>query len=218
MIALLKKDWRLFHVPMVGTVIFIALCYLIFAVNIWLGREQLGAESVASELATASVMGLNVVGIMAAVFGGVAFAFERHERWADFMAMLPVSRFQIVVSKIIVAGTFLSLISVVLGEAFALFAEQTVPISPLLHGVALYASCVFMSFSVAWLCSSFLSSPAISAAISLALVVFTVICPDLLPPKLTKVEVEELEIAVMGVAGIVSFLTGTIYYLLRVEP
>jgi ABC-type transport system involved in multi-copper enzyme maturation permease subunit len=218
MIALLKKDWRLFRVPVVGTLILIATPYVLQATILWLNPDYVALTYLAPHylFATASAVGLVITVIMAAVFGGVAFASERRECWADFLAMLPVPRSRIVASKLTVVATFLGFISVILFSMCVVLQGST---DHWLYGVTLLASCMLMSFSVAWLGSSFLSSAAIAAGISIVLVTLALFWPVLAREvTLYDLDLIHFQIVTTACAGIVSLVAGTTYYLVRVEP
>jgi len=203
-------------VAVVGTFIFIGTPYLLSALIEWFFHWKFGATWHASAFVAPGYFGILTTVLMAAVFGGMAFAVERRERWADFLAMFPVSRSQIVLSKLVVSVAFLGFTSTVV-YWLCLVAQYLAHPFPQFLGpdaIAEFASCMLMSFGVAWLCSSFLSSPAIAACTSIALLVLVTLSAEAFDHKYVHIA----ELAIPAVTGSVSFVAGTAYYLRRVPP
>jgi len=157
--------------------------------------------------------------------GGNTIACERADRSAEFLAYLPISRSRILTSKLLVAfliGAFIWIANLsILGSCWSSFQQLLVqPDSPVgkIVGGFLIAGLTF--FCVAWLFSSFLESPAISAGIGL-------FAPLLLAYVIGFIVyyfglVESISFMwPMGFAialSLASFVGGTWYYLRRVEP
>src|SRR5437868_14263220 len=107
MTALLKKDWRVYRVAVVGSVIVLAAPYFLSIIAIIYNKSELRDGEISSFALSASMADLWLTAILASVFGGVAFALERRERSADFLAMMPTSRARIIASKVVIASVCL---------------------------------------------------------------------------------------------------------------
>ena len=132
---------------------------------------------------TCSVNFVFLVPMFAAV-GAMAFAHERRERWADFAAMLPISRERVVVAKLIVSvvvmvGMFAFLIVVLLGGASLMQVWYggtgdflRAGINPgLAFGILPVMLCTAVAaFAVAWLLSAILAGPVWPVVVSGAVV------------------------------------------------
>jgi len=107
MMALLIKDWRL-SAP--ATVFWVLV--FVFIPSACLGVEYFGWDSPLpmppENLANAMVIGafaaLGTSMLVVPAFGAIAFARERRDRSADFLASMPVGRGQVVLSKAITLG------------------------------------------------------------------------------------------------------------------
>ena len=176
--------------------------------------------------ALASVFSLVISQLAIAVIGGNAIAGERVDRSAEFLASLPVSRGRIVTSKLLLALAIIAVIWLSDASVMLCLAGNSPQSGPdpqeamdILKLTAITAS-VF--FSVAWLLSSFLTSPTIP------------VCGGLFTPVLVwlgSCYVDYLfELHVGGEAlgrlyclaclilAPVCFAIGTWHYLRRVEP
>ena len=99
--ALLAKDWRLFRVPTIALVLVAVGCYLLGgAAALHEHLENAGHDSLFAGTVFAAVF----TALVASAFGGAAIAGERSDRTADFIALLPVTRRQIILSKWLVSG------------------------------------------------------------------------------------------------------------------
>jgi ABC-type transport system involved in multi-copper enzyme maturation permease subunit len=171
-------------------------------------------------------MSIALTGAMAAVFGGVTFAYERRERWADFLAMMPTPRTYSILSK-----SALPLAVLVPIWAFNIFAahwlNEVEP--PGVNEVNLLISSagpMFMLFGIAWLLSSFLSSPAIAACASIGLFLasslfYNVLCAYLYsghPSYADKANYGLIGCGLCAIVGVISFVSGSIYYVRRIAP
>src|SRR5207253_1733249 len=98
---------RLNRVAVVGSVFLLAAPYGIGIISFIANRTDYYVppaspwQEVRLIAVTCGGFGLMVTVFLAAIFGGIAFAQERRDRSADFLAMLPTSRRQIVISKFI---------------------------------------------------------------------------------------------------------------------
>ena len=102
MIALLKKDFRNNLTPIVASVLALMAPYLI-AICIWCMTEPTHRGMGSHWMFAAAIPSFWITAVLAATYGGAAFANERHERSADFLAMMPVTRDQIILSKTLTA-------------------------------------------------------------------------------------------------------------------
>ena len=228
MIALLKKDLRLNAVPILGGILLVATPYLAVFVAALTMKSRPG--EIPRDFQVASVMGAALAVAITAVVGGAAFALERRERSADFLALLPVTRDKILFSKLIIGVTF----SAPLWLANLLAYRITIHKVPLgaqaniagYFPFAFAAIWMFVAFGIAWFLSSFLHSPAIAACISIGIVIaaafLAVYVPQFFSPAFIAGHSDLLVFAVILspilIPTAVIFLAGTIYYLLRVEP
>jgi ABC-type transport system involved in multi-copper enzyme maturation permease subunit len=229
MIALLKKDWHVQRVAVIGTIIMTLLPYIILV-----GVSSMDEEHFARPdyFVSGASCALWLVTILGSVFGGAAFAQERRERSADFLAMMPTSRARIVLSKSIVgigAVAILWLIHfAVLMLALHTYAQRygkagTLAAAGLREPVLESIAAALMIFGIAWLMSTFLSSPSISAVVGLAAMLATMMTLRLIEHSMLLRD-EMARIApwlicgILGISGVIAFIAGTIYYLLRVEP
>ncbi len=111
--ALFRKDLRLFRVPFITGLVILAGAYLvgaIVAVGVW-GEATRDARRAVNDIAAgrvvayavvpAALVALGLTAFLTASFGGGAFAVERRDRSADFLAMLPIPRWRIAASKLL---------------------------------------------------------------------------------------------------------------------
>lgn len=172
----------------------------------------------------ASYCGLFLSPLTLAFLGGNIIACERADRSAEFLAYQPVSRFRILASKLILV--LLTLAVIWLPNLLIMrFLEIPTPLHAeywtILGNVAFFA---FVFFCAAWMLSSMLANPGaavLGALITPLLVGFCVLGVHWM-----------LELPYEGLNGIlwpwtrriclvlapVCFVTGTWYYLRRVEP
>ena len=208
-LALLRKDLRLLRLPLVGGVLLAVLPYLIHVaprMEHWqrdralagqvvyvrdgdtvhkgrtVDRETIDRLFVQTALLPAALTGLGLVALTAAACGGIAFAAERRDRSAEFLALLPVSRRRAVASKLAAAGVCLLLPACVHLAAFAIGWRELPPMPDqsahfaqrFSTGAANCAALTVMMFGVAWLLSSVLDSPAVAATVAVGLAAVTV--------------------------------------------
>lgn len=176
-VMLLRKDLRVFRGPIIGLVVVTAMVYGVgLSAAIWASREEFSVGlRVRNMLEDAGFAGMALVTLLATTFGGMAFASERRDRSADFLALLPTSRSASAASKLLAAVALLS-------AAFALHMVMAAVGSHardsvynagrgpgFLHtdggAVAALAAAMAMGFGIAWGLSSVLTSAAVSACI-----------------------------------------------------
>jgi hypothetical protein len=184
--ALLRKDWRVYRLPAAGLLLLTATCYLLAATDACYNHSDIRSEHHENEAEfiffSAALIANYLVPLLAAVFGGVAIAGERSERTSDFLAMLPVSRWQIVMSKWIVSLFILTgfvvlnllvmlcviLMTETVHEFFAHAADAD-------YAIALWVALAISFYGIAWLVSTFTRSAPISACVSIAVTVILAI-------------------------------------------
>jgi ABC-type transport system involved in multi-copper enzyme maturation permease subunit len=173
-----------------------------------------------------------MTGLVASAFGGAAFAQERRERSADFLAMLPVTRGKIVASKVIVSLGWPALVWLAnllvmwIASSIAPGAEMSrVSLQDgLWRAVGASATTGLMMFGVAWMFSSFLKSPTIAAVISMGMTVSLLMVLALISQRSGRNGREDeqwLDWLVMLSTfcfGILGLALGSVYYLARIEP
>jgi ABC-type transport system involved in multi-copper enzyme maturation permease subunit len=223
-VALFRKDFRLNRIPIFGGAVLIFMPYLVgFALFLTHGRSPLGQSGIRSAFMPCPWMALVLTIAIAGVFGGAAFAYERRERWADFLAILPVTRARSLLSKLAVSLLFLLTISAINLLVFYWLLGPN-PGNEFLGALMLiaWAGSVAMCFGVAWLISAFQSSPALAACVSIGatLACAIVVSQNSFQSSL-MFEDEKTFVIQAGVAGLIgclSFLFGSIYYLRRIKP
>jgi len=229
--ALLAKDWRFFRAPIVALLLLCAGCYLTALTQTRVSRSEIYYSPLIDQategLMTGAQLSLMLCALLAAAFGGVAIAGERAARSADFLAALPITRRQIVLSKCITSasalGAFTALHTAVL--LFALhFSGQ-----PAERGGAwklAVSSAIWLGFTVsffgaAWLLSTFTRSGPISACVSIAITIAVFVLALVYLQGHDRADymqlVRHLVLPPLAI-GLASLISGTLYYLRRVEP
>jgi ABC-type transport system involved in multi-copper enzyme maturation permease subunit len=234
MLTLIKKDLGLNRVAILGNLILIVAAYVVISIVIVSDISKFDYRDVIDAYAGATFAGMGITCLLASVYGGIAFAQERRETSANFLAMLPVNRKSIILSKLI-AG-ILCLFAMLFAGALALFVlyicgEPTGDwnlrnVEELLPNVLITASTTVMLFGVGWMCSSFLKSPPMAACISIASMFATVLLIQLMlnmgnkhiSEAVLTYRVYVLHTLVPLLVGLATFTIGTAYYLKRVEP
>ena len=166
--------------------------------------------------------------------GGNAFAGERADRSAEYLAYLPLSRLRRLAAKLLLAlGTAVSIwgfnILVLLVLYFVLLVTPSeVPsvrpddVDDVLGPAGLFAVTGLVMFSVAWLVSSLQSSP--TFAVCSGVIVPWLLCIALQGAVWIYDPLQFGRLVTIGVAvaspvlAVVCFSIGTWYYLRRVEP
>lgn len=165
--------------------------------------------------------------LVVAAVGGNAFAGERVDRSAEFLASLPISRQRILTSKLLFALIVVGAIWLIDGTGLLWFANHS---SYKLHGpnpqetlqiLGWTAIIGAVFFSVAWLLSSFLTSPTLSVCGGLLTPIIT-LSGLLLIAYLFDLDPDDFitpwyRWSCIGIAP-VCFALGTWLYLRRVEP
>jgi ABC-type transport system involved in multi-copper enzyme maturation permease subunit len=174
-----------------------------------------------------AISSLFMLPIVFALMGGNAIACERADRSAEFLAYLPISRGKIVTSKLLVSlliGGFVWIVNLsIIGICFLSFPQffmqqnNSPPFGVITSGF-LTAGLTF--YCAAWLFSSFMQSPAISAGCG----IFTMLLLGYAFGFIVHFFVTAENITMYWPLGfaialsLASFAGGTWYYLRRVEP
>lgn len=168
-----------------------------------------------------SVWSLCVATLATAFIGGNAFAGERADRAAEFLAYLPIRRGQALASKAILAvGVCAGMIvvNIVIGRICGLPMRDNPSFTDFMVNLA---SSALLIFGASWFCSTFLRTPAISAACGVfaaVLVVGTLLLWDYLQGSDEAATTERWYPTIATVAGGGLFIAGVWHYLRRVEP
>ena len=176
-----------------------------------------------------SVYALGLLQLAFALLGGNSIAGERIDRSAEFLAYLPVSRGRILTSKLLVALAAVPLVWLPNLVIFAVIyaarpAGPTPPVEYILCVLGSIAITGLTFFCVAWLFSCMLRSPTFSVCAGLItpVLVVTGICWVVYLLKLPNPGSPLIVLWWYGglclVISAASFLSGTLYYLRRVEP
>jgi ABC-type transport system involved in multi-copper enzyme maturation permease subunit len=222
MLALLKKDWRLNAVPIYGGTLLVAVPYIVVVLALIFQTPRYRERYWADDLQIAAVMGTMLTVAVTAVFGGVAFAQERRERSADFLALIPVSRLKIVASKTVIG----LLVPAILwaGNFYAAHVSGVRNIwsrDDTHYSYTLAANIMVFAFGIAWFCSSFLRSPSVAACIAIGSVLVLVVVgalPDRWVAGLANSSEILFVISSPALMGLCFFVAGMRTYLGRVEP
>jgi ABC-type transport system involved in multi-copper enzyme maturation permease subunit len=206
-----------------------AIYLILLIVQMFRMRDQ-HVEVTVQELGTlllvASGLSMYLTILLAAFLGGNAVAGERADRSAEFAACLPISPGKAVASKAIVAAGACFAIWAVDAAVFLIagqlaspghFFDPRSPFDPAIIVISLVG--VVGLFGLAWLFSSLLRSPAISAAAALGTgltLAFVVRC--FLPwEPLSNSRLISLLSLPVGI-GVLCFASGVFLCLRRVEP
>lgn len=219
--ALIAKDWRLLRVPVIGLLIASAgaylLAYLLLRGHVLRGNPR-------TVLTSATIAGAFFAGaltsLLASIFGGVVIAGERSERSCDFLSLLPVTRKQIVLGKLIVSAGILCACAAIHGSIDLLFdtTTQCYGWKGVRFDAAIWFGWTISFFGVAWLFSTLTPSGPISASASIAV---TVVCAALVADETYQPGRREWELQIAAAlfsVGIVSMVAGVLYYLRRIAP
>jgi len=228
--TLIAKDWRLFRAPIFGLLIVALVAWLI---ALMAPRASHGKEGFDDWRLFASAVALHLTGVFAAVFGGISIAGERNARTGDFVSLLPVTRRQIIFSKWMVSALILFPF-VAFHAAVATLTQlhrwKSEQMFELQHDLAdwgaqavLWLGCTTSFFGVAWLAGSFSSSAVISACASIAISLVVVMVSAFVTDPATHVLQDSwivpflttIPVFLLGMGGVIS---GTLYYLKRIEP
>lgn len=225
--SLLWKDYRMNRLLLIIGATIIAATYGAGAVaEVSAGWPDMPTRVAWSEmLTTYGTVALYLTAFVTALLGGNAIACERSDRSAHFLAYLPPARWQILVSKFVVAAAAVAAMwAWVLGSVWV--------VAPLLSGgsgrgeflgkvtvVAVGQLCA-LTFGTGWLASAFVGSATFAVVAALAspvvmgfvlMVVFTLL-------GIPRYEMGNWSGVICFWAGVGGFVVGSWAYLRRVEP
>lgn len=237
MFTLIRKDLLLNRVPIIGNAIVVLAVYAIVVLVNTTSPRPVRFRDWLDSLAAASVAGICITCAIAAVYGGVAFAQERRERSANFLAMMPLRRRPILISKLIVSWALLlsfvflntiglSIVVLLMSQTEYYYHRPLVwrEIQELVFAVVTGGAITFMLFGVAWLFSVLLESPSVAACIAWGAATMVNLTIVLIVQHFEYPEQQRDELAVLlcssfsFVIGVGCFILGTIHYLTRTEP
>ncbi len=224
---LIWKDYRVNRLIFITTLVLLVAPHALVAISIWRGAG--GPTSPADAFMASSVYALGLLQLAFALLGGNSIAGERIDRSAEFLAYLPVSRGRILTSKLLVALAAVPLVWLPNLVIFAVIyaarpAGPTPPVEYILCVLGSIAITGLTFFCVAWLFSCMLRSPTFSVCAGLItpFLVVTGICWVVYLLKLPNPGSPLIVLWWYGglclVISAASFLSGTLYYLRRVEP
>ncbi len=235
--TLVAKDWRLFRVPMVALIFVGVGAYVLATMSIvdddlsQRHNPNLSMSPASSVVAAASMGAIALTGLIACAPGGVAIAGERADRSGDFMALLPVPRAQIILSKLLTSAMMLGLFvlihlmvagSILFNDGFHRAApgfQQHIWTTLAADLVWLIGTTVCL-FGVGWFFSTFLNSGPISACVSIAVTsIAMVVTAVLMDGHHVGPWYGQLTSAAVAFAiGLPSLIGGVVYYLKRIAP
>ena len=231
LIMLMKKDWRAYRPITLATFILSTLPYVIyFSLTLVPDPRSPSPWTLAIYMPCATI-GLMLTAVMAVTFAGTSIAAERRDRTLDFLNMLPPKRWQILLSKLAIAIPFLALCiavhaAVLIGGLYQVWSNFptgnffSAQVIQYLIVTGLCACGTIMAFGIAWLLSTFLSSPVVSTWVAIAAAVATAAVVGQLDymggwsDAYTNIFWCGISLSV----GVGSFIGGCVHYLRRVEP
>jgi ABC-type transport system involved in multi-copper enzyme maturation permease subunit len=234
--ALLAKDWRFFRAPMIALLVVGPACFLIALTAVFSSHPAEGVIDTALQcLFIAAIVACALTSLLASAFGGIAIAAERTDRTADFMALLPVTRMQILLSKWIIsismllasAGTYLAIAGASLlivlcrhSRDPASMNEMHRDMGDLLTSIACWIGFTAAFFGIGWLLSTFTRSGPISACISIAMTIAVAAVFGLAMDN-SRYRDQDLSLAFASLLlaiGLLAASGGAIYYRKRIAP
>ncbi|HUB27357.1 MAG TPA: hypothetical protein VL992_18170 [Tepidisphaeraceae bacterium] len=224
--TLVRKDWRLNRLPLIGLATLTILGYSIAILAYWWDRHDQfkhiwpGIPQLLSlYLPGSASFGMSCVILLAAVFGGVAFAQERREGWADFLAIMPATRMKIIASKLTVALACI-LPFCCLNLCVSAICDRYGPLRyP--HGVEeslLTTLTAMTAFGFAWLLSTFMKSDALAACSALIVVALTSALVTMVCYHLDVAATEVVLVSGAIACTAATIVGGSAYYCWRVAP
>jgi ABC-type transport system involved in multi-copper enzyme maturation permease subunit len=224
---LIWKDYRHNRVIVYAGLVLLLFPYLIAFKLGWDRAPSSPPSKWTQFIASAGLYSLGLGQITIALIGGNVIAGERVDRSAEFLASLPISRRKILLSKLLLS---LAIAAVIWGNLFVswLLMNTSPELAEQLHGrqiimpIAIIAAVGLLFFGVAWLFSSFLSSP--TFAVAAALIAPLLVGWGLMGiGYLSGVTDRDLNFpycysGIASVLGLACFAGGAWYYLRRVEP
>jgi ABC-type transport system involved in multi-copper enzyme maturation permease subunit len=229
--TLLRKDVRVYRDVILANLILVAAIYAIVAIAVFSDQRQTNAKDWLEGIMGSAVGSIAITCLLAGAYGGVAFAQERRERSAHFLAVLPVTRTPIVLSKCVVS--IFSQVAFLAANVLVLFIAATYLTAhygetPDLKGLAPTAVLDFcitaMLFGLGWMLSAMLESSSIATSISIGGTIVLNVLIALIVERRTAINASSEHLTILACSltslpiGVTCFVYGTVYYLKRVEP
>lgn len=227
--ALFRKDLRVYCPAVIGGAVVTVAPYLVLFVAVMI--DPIGNGKLDAVLAAVN-SGIGLAALISAALGGMSFAVERRDRTAEFLAMLPITRRRIAMSKLCVGFTcvaamlavhvaMLAIATRFLGAMGSYFAWDNFE-RQVLTSVGL----VLFAFGVAWLASARLESAVISTCLAIGCaIVGSIVAMTALTEwsgrqyiGLNQWFVQGWYSLLTGGTGILAILVGRILYIRRVAP
>lgn len=225
---LIWKEYRLNRAILIFAALVVLAPHVVALVSAW--YNEWPAAKVLYSLVGSGFFGLAFGQVVLALLGGYAFAGERQDRSAEFLAYLPVPKAKTVAGKAILAVAVTAGIWAVNG-AVMLFAFNRLPhvttpdINPENAGMMLGNVAVtgLAFFAIGWLLSAFVSSPGFAVLVSLGTTWLTAMAVawlafEFLGDKASGDVVTQWYRGTCLVLSGICLVAGTWYYLRRVEP
>ncbi len=216
--TLLWKDYRVNRVILIGGLVMLLVPYVLVVPYGLLDPDSNKGMYSWWDVVGRSVM-LSLLTI--AFLGGNAFAGERMDRSAEFLAYLPPSRWAIVASKtllaLLVAAAIWGFTFLILHAAASVDTEWGVPVEV----VQAMVGTMVMLYGTAWLFSAILTSPAIATCCGIGITAIAAFVITRVGKELgfgTKVELFGLYSVAASILGLLCYAAGVLYYLRRAEP
>jgi ABC-type transport system involved in multi-copper enzyme maturation permease subunit len=238
--TLIAKDWRLFRVPMIALIIVGMGCYLLAAAAFsYNSLHESGTEPrgrlIVEMIFSASISANGLTCFIACALGGIAIAGERADRTGTFIGLLPVTRLQIILSKLLTSMLILGIFAVFHLLVGAICIACGAPIAAfhntlrqLIHNglfdfieaAGMWLGFATSLFGVGWLFSTFLNSGPISACIAIAVTAVAMMSVTLCLDGRNIAEwVPPVVATLVGFGiGLPSLIGGSAYYLRRIAP
>ena len=220
--ALLAKDFRFFRVPMIAMIILGCSCYIVALMTMdepSVAQESRGWKHVNPEqFVHAAEFNIVLIALIAAVLGGMAIAGERRERSAEFIALLPVARWHIVLSKWLIS-LGITLVAAVTHTCVGWWFESHWGWHELDEIQMWVCTCLAM-FGIAWVLGSFLGSATLSSCtgIGLTLAMMIVIEVSVHDSQLKVYSSQRVMLYCLGGVAVLSLIGGTAVIYKRVAP
>lgn len=224
--ALLWKDYRVNRiVVIVAMVILFGPLIVATAVNGILGVRYHAMVNWFEVVTQTACVTLAFSLVTVALVGANAFAGERADRSAEFMAYLPPTRKQKLSSKLIFVACLMTFIVLALLLMFYAVApvvgEETAHTTRLRHDFtyAMWPTAVLI-FGAAWCASSVLSSPTFAAGVGFFApwLLFALLSLVFYGFDLKEASMQPWWLWTAAPLGVLSFAAGCVYYLRRIEP
>jgi ABC-type transport system involved in multi-copper enzyme maturation permease subunit len=223
--TLVRKDWRLNRVPLIGLTLLTVIGYsIVTAIYLWsrydsAKRGAILAASFADILQAGAAFGMSCTILVAAAFGAVAFAQERREGWADFLAVVPATRMNIIASKLIAALACILPFCCLNLCASAICDHYSPAIHPQgVEDTLLTTLTAVTVFGFAWLLSTFMKSDALAACSALIIVALSSALATLACYHIDVAATEVVLVSGAAVCAAATIIGGSAYYCRRVAP